>query len=32
LYALTVGIFTDVLRLIETHRPQTIFHVGAAGM
>ena len=24
-----IGVFTDVLRLVEKHRPQTIFHVGA---
>lgn len=24
-----ISIFTDVLRLIEKHRPQTIFHIGA---
>lgn len=24
-----IGLFTDVLRLVEKHRPQTIFHVGA---
>ncbi len=24
-----ISIFTDVLRLVEKHRPQTIFHIGA---
>ena len=24
-----VGLFTDVLRIVEKHRPQTIFHIGA---
>ena len=24
-----IGLFTDVLRLVEKHHPQTIFHVGA---
>lgn len=24
-----IGVFTDVLRLVEKHRPRTIFHIGA---
>jgi threonine 3-dehydrogenase len=24
-----IGLFSDVLRLVEKHRPQTIFHIGA---
>jgi nucleoside-diphosphate-sugar epimerase len=24
-----IGCFTDVLRLVETHRPSTIYHIGA---
>lgn len=24
-----IGVFTDVLRLVDKHRPQTIFHIGA---
>lgn len=24
-----IGLFTDVLRLVEKHRPQSIFHIGA---